>query len=163
MAIADSRNHRVLLLDPAGVDCRMVYHAGTFRDPGYAALLNNGHCLICDTGNKRVMELNQQGDIVWYYGASVVSRRLLSYPRSVDVNGSGGYLIADTAHDRIIELLDEHIREMPFKGQPGLFWPRCARMLPSGSLLIADARNRRIVEVAADGQVQNQLTHIDRD
>jgi len=161
MAIADSRNHRVLLLDPAGVDCRMVYHAGTFRDPGYAALLNNGHCLICDTGNKRVMELNQQGDIVWYYGASVVSRRLLSYPRSVDVNGSGGYLIADTAHDRIIELLDEHIREMPFKGQPGLFWPRCARMLPSGSLLIADARNHRVVEASPDGQVLNELTRID--
>ena len=160
-AIADTRNHRVLLLDTTGADCRMVHHDGTFRDPGYAALLNKGHCLICDTGNKRVIELDGQGNIVWHYGAPVVSRRLLSYPRSVDVNGSGGYLIADTAHDRIIELVDEHIREMPFKGQPGLFWPRCARMLPSGSLLIADARNQRIVEASSDGQVLNELTHID--
>ena len=36
-------------------------------------------------------------------------------------------------------------------------------MLPSGSLLIADARNRRVVEVSADGEVLNQLTHIDLD
>ena len=161
--IADTRNHRVLLLDAEGTECQMVHHDGTFRDPAYAVLLDNGNCLVCDTGNKRVIELDQQGYIVWDYGAPVVSRRLLSYPRSVDVNGSGGYLIADTAQDRIIELVDEHVREMPFKGKPGLFWPRCARMLPSGSLLIADARNQRIVEVSADGEVLNQLTHIDLD
>jgi len=161
--IADTRNHRVLLLDAGGADCQMVHHDGTFRDPAYATLLDNGNCLVCDSGNKRVIELNEQGYIVWDYGAPVVSRRLLSYPRSVDVNGSGGYLIADTAQDRIIELVDEHVREIPFKGEPGLFWPRCARMLSTGSLLIADARNRRIVEVSADGQVLNQLTHIDLD
>jgi len=161
--IADTRNHRVLMLDADRAECQMVHHDGTFRDPTYAALLDNGNCLVCDTGNKRVIELDQQGYIVWDYGAPVVSRRLLSYPRSVDVNGSGGYLIADTAQDRIIELVDEHVREMPFKGKPELFWPRCARMLPSGSLLIADARNRRVVEVSADGEVLNQLTHIDQD
>ncbi len=161
--IADTRNHRVLLLNAEGTDCQMLHHDGTFRDPAYAVLLDNGNCLVCDTGNKRVIELDPRGYIVWSYGAPVVSRRLLSYPRSVDVNGSGGYLVADTAHDRIIELVDEHIREIPFKGEPGLFWPRCARMLPSGSLLIADARNQRIVEVSVDGDVLNQLTHIDLD
>ena len=160
MVIADTRNHRVLVLDAAGTDSRMVHHDGTFRDPMYADLLDNGNCLVCDTGNKRVIELDPQGYIVWNYGTPVVSRRLLSYPRSVDVNGSGGYLIADTAHDRIIDLVDEHVSEMPFKGEPGLFWPRCARMLPSGSLLIADARNQRVVEVSADGEILNQLTHI---
>ena len=161
--IADTRNHRVLLIDAKGTDCQTVHHDGTFRDPLYADLLDNGNCLVCDTGNKRVIELDKQGYIVWDYGAPVVSRRLLSYPRSVDVNGSGGYLIADTAQDRIIELVDEHVVEMPFKGKPGLFWPRCARMLPSGSLLIADARNQRVVEVSTDGKVLNQLTHIDLD
>ena len=161
--IADTRNHRVMLLDAGGIDFQILQHDGTFRDPVYAVLLDNGNYLVCDTGNKRVIELDEQGYIVWNYGAPDVSRRLLSYPRSVDVNGSGGYLIADTAHDRIIELVDEHVSEMPFKGQPGLFWPRCARMLPSGSLLIADSRNQRVVEVSADGEVLNQLTHIDLD
>ena len=161
--IADTRNHRILLIDAEGSDSQMIHHDGTFRDPTYATLLNNGNCLVCDTGNKRVIELDELGYIVWDYGPPVVSRRLLSYPRSVDVNGAGGYLIADTAQDRIIELVDEQVSEMPFRGNPGLFWPRCARMLPSGTLLIADARNRRVVEVSTDGEVLRQLTHIDLD
>lgn len=160
---ADTRNHRVLLIPADGSDGQVLHHDGTLRDPAYAVVLKNGNCLVCDTGNKRVIELDEQGYIVWDYGPPVVPRRLLSYPRSVDVNGSGGYLIADTAHDRIIELVDEQVREIPFKGEPGLFWPRCARKLPSGSLLIADARNRRVVEVSAGGEVLNQLTHLDLD
>ena len=134
-----------------------------YGDPAYADVLDNGHCLICDTGNARVIELDERGYIVWHYGTSVVSRRLLSYPRSVDVTGSGGYLVADTAHDRIIEILDGQIRERPFQDQPGLFWPRCVRMLPGGSLLIADARNSRIVEVSSEGHVLRALSHIDLD
>ena len=61
-----------------------------------------------------------------------VHRRLLSYPRSVEVTGSGRYPVADTAHDRVIEVIDGQIRERPFKGKPELFWPRCVRLLPSG-------------------------------
>jgi DNA-binding beta-propeller fold protein YncE len=161
--IADTRNHRVLLLDADGSGCQMLNHDGTFRDPMYAVLLANGNCLVCDTGNKRVIEVDEQGYIVWHYGAPVVSRRLLSYPRSVEVSSSGGYLIADTAHDRIIEVIDEQIKEIPFHDEPGLFWPRCVRMLSSGSLLIADARNHRIVEVSAEGHVLRELSHIDTD
>jgi hypothetical protein len=159
--IADTRNHRILLIDIDGSGCEIMPHDGTLRDPRYADVLDNGNCLICDTGNARIIELDEQGYIVWHYGTSVVSRRLLSYPRSVEVTGSGGYLIADTAHDRIIEIIDGQIREKPFHDEPGLFWPRCVRMLPSGSLLIADARNSRIVEVSAEGHVLKELSHID--
>ena len=159
--VADSRNHRVLLIDVDGKGRELLPKDGTLRDPAYADVLASGNYLICDTGNARIIELDEQGDIVWYYGASMVSRRLLSYPRSVEVTASGGYLVADTAHDRIIEILDGQVSELPFLDEPGLFWPRCVRMLPSGSLLIADARNSRIVEVSAEGHVIRALTHID--
>ena len=159
--VADTRNHRVLLVDIDGKNCEVMPHDGTLRDPSYAKVLDNGNCLICDTGNARIIELDEQGYIVWHYGSPVVSRRLLSYPRSVEVTESGGYLVADTAHDRIIEIIDGQITEKPFHGEPGLFWPRCVRMLPSGSLLIADARNSRIVEVSAEGHVLRELSHID--
>ncbi|MGB7932385.1 MAG: NHL repeat-containing protein [Gammaproteobacteria bacterium] len=159
--VADTRNHRVMLIDVDGTGREVMPNNGTLRDPAYADVLDNGNYLICDTGNARIIELDQQGDIVWYYGASTVSRRLLSFPRSVEVTASGGYLVADTAHDRIIEILDGRVSEIPFLDEPGLFWPRCVRMLPSGSLLIADARNSRIVEVSAEGFVLRALTHID--
>ena len=159
--VADTRNHRILMVNADGASCEVMPHDGTLCDPVYADMLDNGNCLICDTGNARVIELDDQGYIAWQYGASVVSRRLLSYPRSVDVTGSGGYLVADTAHDRIIEVHDGGISERPFQDKPGLFWPRCARMLPSGALLIADARNSRIVEVSAEGHVLRELSNID--
>ena len=159
--IADTRNHRVLLIDVDGTSCEVMPHDGTLSDPQYVYMLDNGNCLICDSGNARIIEVDKQGYIVWHYGSSVVSRRLLSYPRSVEVTRSRGYLVADTAHDRIIEVIDGEIRERHFKGKPELFWPRCVRMLPSGSLLIADARNHRIVEVSADGQVIREISHID--
>jgi sugar lactone lactonase YvrE len=158
--VADTRNHRILRIDADGRNCEIMPHDGTLCDPLYADVLDNGNCLICDTGNARIIVLDEQGYIVWHYGTRVVSRRLLSYPRSVEVTGAGGYLVADTAHDRIIEILDGQVRELPFHGEPRLFWPRCVRMLPSGSLLIADARNSRIVEVSAAGHVLRQLSHI---
>jgi DNA-binding beta-propeller fold protein YncE len=161
--IADTRNHRTLLVDADGAVSEFISNDGSLRDPAYADMLGNGHCLICDSGNARIIELDEQGNIVWHYGAAVTYRRLLSYPRSVEVTPSGGYLVADTAHDRIIEIHDGRISERPFLGSPGLFWPRCVRMLPSGSLLIADARNSRIAEVSADGYVLRVLSHIDLD
>jgi DNA-binding beta-propeller fold protein YncE len=161
--VADTRNHRILLIDSDGTSREIMPHDGTLRDPLYADMLDNGNCLICDTGNARIIELDHQGHIAWHYGTSAVSRRLLSYPRSVEVTDSGGYLVADTAHDRIIEILDCQIRERPFVGEPGLFWPRCVRLLKSGSLLIADARNSRIVEASVEGHVLRELSHIDLD
>ncbi|MEZ5540447.1 MAG: NHL repeat-containing protein [Pseudomonadota bacterium] len=158
--IADTRNHRILLVDSDGTGCEILPHDGTLRDPQYASLFDDGSCLICDTGNARVIVLDRDGYIVWSYGSPVVPRRLLSYPRSVEVTESGAYLVADTAHDRIIELQAERITERPFHGNPGLFWPRCVRLLPSGSLLVADARNSRIVEVSATGRVMRQLAQI---
>lgn len=159
--IADSRNHRVLLIDVDGKAREIKPRDGTLRDPSYADVLRNGNCLICDTGNSRIIELDGQGDIVWQYGTETVSHRMLSYPRSVEVTPTGSYLVADTAHDRVIEISDGHVHERPFLDEPGLFWPRCVRQLPSGSLLIADARNSRIIEVSAEGYVLRALTHID--
>lgn len=159
--VADTRNHRIMLIDADGTGCEILPHDGTLRDPLFADILDDGGCLICDTGNARVIVLDRDGYIVWSYGSEVVSRRLLSYPRSIEVTASGGYLVADTAHDRIIEIVDGRITERPFYGDPGLFWPRCVRLLPAGSLLIADARNSRIIEVAANGHVLRQLAQID--
>lgn len=156
---ADTRNQRILRIDVDGANCEIMPHDGTLCDPLYADVLDNGNCLICDTGIARVIELDEQGYIVWHYGASVASRRLLSYPRSVEVTCSGGCLVADTAHDRIIENLMARSGKGLFTMSPVCSGTRCVRVLSFGSLLIADARNSRIVEVSATGRVLRQLLH----
>ncbi len=159
--IADTRNHRILLVALDGTTRQLRLQEGGLCDPMDADVLSNGHYLICDTGNSRVIEIDAEGRIVWHFGSRIGTERILSYPRSVDVTDSGRYLVADTAHDRIVEIGDGQVTERSFHGQPPLFWPRCARTLPSGGMLIADGRNGRIVEVAAEGNVLRELSEID--
>jgi hypothetical protein len=158
--IADTRNHRILAVDPDGTALPIEIREECLTDPTYADETEHGHYLICDTGNRRVVELDRQGNVVWQYGQTIASRRHLSYPRSVALTGSDRYLVADTAHDRVVEIVGGVVRERACLAEPALFWPRCVRALPGGSLLIADSRNGRILETSPDGGVINQLTHI---
>ena len=158
--IADTRNHRILTVDADGSAMPIETGDEILSDPTYADETEYEHYLICDTGNRRVIELDRQGHIVWQYGQTIASRRHLSYPRSVELTGPNRYLVADTAHDRIVEIVDNEVRERACHAEPALFWPRCVRALPGGSLLIADSRNGRILEVCPDGSVLNQLTHV---
>jgi hypothetical protein len=158
--IADTRNHRILSVDARGCAREIRPRDSSLCDPTYADVLPNGHFLICDTGNARILELDRNGDTVWHFGDAFATRRHLSYPRSVAPSSPGRYVVADTGHDRIVDICDGEVVEKQFRGDDALFWPRCARTLPGGSLLVADARNGRIVEFASDGSVLRQLSGI---
>ncbi len=161
--VCDTRNHRLLLIGTDGRSSKAGPAEGTLTDPAYADMNSEGHLLICDSGNARVIELDDQQRIVWQYGAPIRSGRSLSFPRSVEVTAAGEYLVADTANDRIVRAAHGCQLEEFTCSEAGLFWPRCVRMLPSGSLLIADARHGRIVEIAQNGQVLNQLAELQWD
>jgi DNA-binding beta-propeller fold protein YncE len=159
--VADTRNHRILVIDPAGAASELAVRDVPLCDPTDVAPLANGHYLICDTGNAWIREVDRQGDTVWHYGEPVAPRRYLSYPRSIAATGKGRFVVADTGHDRIVELGNGEVRVQPVQGERALFWPRCVRPLPSGSLLVADARNGRIVELSAEGRLLRQLVEFD--
>ena len=161
--IADTRNHRVLLVAEDGTSRQLEPQAGEFCDPMWATVLDDGHFLVCDTGNRRVVETDPAGRIVWQWGNATPQRHVLSYPRSVELTDDRKYVVADTAHDRVVEFDAGRVRERPVQLQPSLFWPRCARILPSGGMLIADGRNGRIVEIAEQGHVLRELREIDLD
>ena len=158
--ICDTRNHRLLLVSADGSTKEVGPREAQLSDPTYADFNQNGNLLICDSGNARVIEVDDQQRIVWEYGSSIRSRRLFSFPRSVEVNAAGQYLIADTANDRIVKATPGSEPEKLACAKTGLFWPRCVRWLASGSLLIADARSGRIIEFGQDGHIVNQLSEI---
>jgi hypothetical protein len=155
--IADTRNHRILAVAHDRQARPRVIATDGLCDPTHVERLPDGHVLVCDTGNGRVVEFDNSGRAAWVYGDAVAERRQLSYPRSVSVTNRGGFLIADTGNNRIVELIDGRIEEKPFRAAEPLFWPRCARALAGGSLLIADARNGRVVLVSPEGEVRRQL------
>ena len=158
--IADTRNHRVLVVQPDGHSREICPDGVQLTDPGYVDLTPDGHLLICDSGNRRVLELDSQLQVIWQFGTPLRTKRSLSYPRSVEHLGPAEFLIADTAHDRIVHFVHEHYHEIRFRSETALFWPRCVRRLPDGSLLVADGRHGRIAQISADGDVQRELWEV---
>ncbi|PSP56312.1 hypothetical protein BRC82_02120 [Halobacteriales archaeon QS_1_67_19] len=62
-------------------------------------------------------------------------------------------LVADSEHDRVIELNEDREVIWEFGGSATLNWPRDADRLANGHTLITDSYNDRIVEVDEDGEI----------
>lgn len=157
--IADTRNHRVLLVGHGGTQA-IVPSGTTLCCPTSAMALGDGRTLVSDAGHRRVIELDADGRVVWQFGDGGIEQHLLSFPRSVECLGPDVYLVADTANDRVVRLRDGVPEAWPMNGTAQLFWPRCARLTPSGSLLVADGRNARVVELSPSGTVLNELHRV---
>lgn len=156
--IADTRNHRLLVIGQDGHARPIQLAEGGLCDPMHATMTEDGHLLIADTGNFRVIETDADGQTCWRYGNDAGTQRPLSYPRSVELLEHDRLLVADTAQDRIVEVCDKQIVERTFRGDRRLFWPRCARPLATGGVLVADGRNGRVVELDAEGTLIRELT-----
>lgn len=157
--IADSGNHRILLVQ--GDRCLRSIEPGDadLRAPAYAAGSPSGGTLICDTGNRRVVELDAKGAERRHWGVPLARRRSFSFPRSIEVRG-GRLLVADTAHDRVVEISEGQVEEWQVGAAASLFWPRCARRTHRDTLVVADGRNSRIVELGRSGEVRNELRRL---
>ena len=158
--IADTRNHRILRIATDGSVGELRAADANFCSPSFVARSGDQRFLLCDAGNRRVIEINAAGLTTWQYGPGLGNGRWFSFPRSVEIF-EGGYLVADTANDRVVHMSGGEPRELCSKATSDLFWPRCARSLVSGSLLIADGRNSRIIEVSRDGAILKELGSTD--
>ncbi len=156
LLIADTHNHRVLLVESDGTP-KVLAGGGDLSSPTFARQLPNGHILLCDGGNGRVIELDRTYRQVWQYGRSPNERRCFSFPRSVEIDRHGNYLIADTANNRVVRVQRDEIETLPFRGSTPLFWPRAATRSGNGSVLVADGRNSRVLEISNEGEVRHEL------
>jgi DNA-binding beta-propeller fold protein YncE len=161
--IADTRNDRVLQATPDLAVDALPEPADGLSSPTHAVLLPDRNLLVCDAGNRRVVEYDDSGEVVAQWGESTSTRRWFSFPRSVEMLPGGALLVCDTARDRVVVVDDGKATPWPVEAQTQLFWPRCARALPSGSLLVADGRNGRVLELAASGEVLRRLDRLQID
>jgi uncharacterized protein (UPF0248 family) len=155
-------DNRVLLVNQAGA---IVWQYGKFGVTGFGpnqlntpvanTFLPNGHVLITDQGNQRIIEVRREDNsIVWQYGENGVSGvglDQLNSPNSAELLANGDVLIADESNNRAIEVT--HVDGSPSSivatftagGTAGAM--AFASRLPSGNTLLTDAGNNRIVEV----------------
>jgi hypothetical protein len=163
--IADAGNHRVVVVEGDRCVQQIAPADADLRAPGFADLSPDGGWLICDSGNRRIIELESPApgqDPRRQWGSTLARRRAFSYPRSIEVRGDR-VLVADTAHNRVVEIVDGQQEAWQAGEAAGLFWPRSARRTPTGSIVVADGRNSRIVELGPDGEVLQELCALDGD
>lgn len=155
-------DNRVILVDQTG---KIVWQYGTFgvigagpnqlNVPVQATGLSNGHVLITDQGNARVIEVNRQHHVVWQYGTGTVGTGFdqLDNPNSAELLENGHILIADENNHRAIEVDRQHHVLATFTAHGKLHFVAFASRLDNGHTLITDSGNNRIVELDAGDNI----------
>lgn len=152
--ISDTSNDRVYRVNAAG---DVVWSSddweggsGTLSDgshlhyPNDAELLENGHLLITDRNNDRVIEVDDAGTIFWSYEG-------LTRPHNGDRLPNGNTMIANSEDNEVIEVDASGEIVWAFGSGDILSWPRDADRLPDGNTLITDSRHNRVIEVDPSG------------
>lgn len=118
--ITDTDNHRVIEIDVhdevvwqyGNKANRLGNGQGSNKDqldmPSFAIKLDNNNVLIVDTGNKRIIEVNSDKQVVWFFATSI------SQGSPIDINATRAYRL-NTGHTVIIS--PDQIIEVNGQGQ----------------------------------------------
>ena len=153
-------DNRVILVNPRG---DIVWQYGQFEVTGFGpnqlntpvqnTYLPNGHILITDQGNQRIIEVRPADNaIVWQYGQNGVAGsgpNQLSNPNAAELLANGDILISDENNNRAIEVTHTTPSQIiaTFTAQGTVSGVAFASRLANGNTLITDSNNARIVEV----------------
>jgi DNA-binding beta-propeller fold protein YncE len=157
--IADGFNNRVIEVDSSGdivwqygcarqtAAAKCAYGTGPneLRNPGMVERLADGNTLITDSENSRIIEVDQDGNLVWEFKSK------LNIPYSAHKLDNGNVLISNTRSNSVMEVDQDGNLVWQFK--TGISIPTDARRLGSGNTLITDSFNNRIIEVDPDGNI----------
>jgi hypothetical protein len=121
----------------------------------------NGNVIISDTGNDRVIIIDQAGTLLFSSDDITLSdASTLDYPNDANLLPGGNLLITDRDNHRVIEIdpTGNIVWQFGLTGQPGggpvrLNGPHNADRLTNGNTIIADSDNNRIVEVSPVGEI----------
>ena len=161
--VVDQGNNRVIEIDRNSKQVVWSYDPksgpGALNNPNSAELLPNGHILIGDENNNRIIEITRDGTIVWQYtqglsGAAFASRL-----------PNGNTLITDFSHSRILEvtpnkqIVFEYFTSTdPASNSAPL--PTNAVQLANGSIMIADQFNNRVLLINPALQFQYGMINV---
>jgi len=124
--------------------------------PVAATVLPNGHFLITDQANERIIEVNREKEIVFQYGVTGLSGsgfNELNNPNSAELLANGHILIADENNSRAIEVNRLHNIIHTYTAGNTVSGVAFASRLANGNTLLTDSNNNRIVEVDAHDNV----------
>jgi len=165
--VADTWNHKIVKLDK---DLKKVKEWGSggqteaggdplkLFGPRDIALSPDGHVLIVDTGNNRVIEYDGDGNFVRQFGSKGTSGDdplQFNEPSSLLVAPNGDIFIADFWNKRIVHL-DKDLKskgeiKVDAWGSQAVTERAYLALLPDGRLLATDPTHGKILAFGADG------------
>jgi hypothetical protein len=107
-----------------------------------ARRLANGNTLMSSSNGDIVVEVNEDGDRVWFDSAG------LAYPNEAYRLVNGNTLITDRDNNRVIEVTPERSIVWSYSN---LDRPHNGNRLANGNTLICDSDNNRVIEVDSTG------------
>lgn len=160
--ITDQANQRIILVNlltrkivwQYGTTCVTGIGPNQLNSPNSAEVLENGHILIADEANNRVIEITPAGTVLKTFtiggslnGAAFASRL-----------PNGHTLISDAGNNRIVEvdstdhIVWQYVTNTGANSNPNPQPTRGVR-LRNGDTLISDQLNNRVIEVTPGGHI----------
>jgi len=125
---------------------------------GAGSFIPNGHVLITDQVNERIIEVTLNKQIVWQYGMTGVAgcdANQLNNPNSAELLANGHILISDESNNRVIEVTrgKQIVWSYGSCTSGELNGAAFASRLLNGDTLITDSGNNRAIEVDTYGNI----------
>jgi hypothetical protein len=121
-----------------------AYIPGNLYFAHSAQKLSNGNILISNTGVGAVIEINQDGTVVWSYATG------LNYPNDADRLDNGNTLITDRDNDQVIEINPAGTIVWSYNLLNG---PHNADRLDNGNTIVCNSGDDSVVEVDSLGNI----------
>ena len=120
------------------------------KEKGISVLSERGNTLIADSSSRRVIEVDNNGSIVWEYSTG------LSTSWDTERLDNDNTLITKKENHSIIEV--DYYGNIVWEKSTGLNYPLDAERLDNGNTLITDRGNNRIIEVDYYGNIVWEIT-----
>ena len=167
LLIADTSNQRIIEVDLASRQIVLALgdkDSKLLNQPRSAFRTLAGNTLIADQTNRRLVELNAEGEVVWEFKNPV----RISGPYFAAEQGTGTILYTDWVLQVVQEIRRDGTVIWTYgqsrrvgDGPNQLSCPEYAVRLPAGSTLIADSGNNRVLEVAPNRSILWQFSQSD--
>ena len=126
----------------------------------------DGHLLIADRGNNRLLLVDARGHIVWQFPAQGATASSFYFPDDAFFVDHGRAILSNQeGNNTIIEIAYPSGRTLWSYGKPGvagsgagfLHEPDDAYRLANGLTTVADANNCRVLVIGQDGRIVHQI------
>lgn len=161
--VADSQNHRIEVVTPAGKFVRAWgtkgQDPGQFNEPWGVAVSPQGNVYVADTWNHRVQEFTSAGKFIRAWGSDPAGKPQSDDgqffgPRAIAIDGQGNVYVSDTGNKRIEKFTADGVFVASIGGPgsgAGFFnEPVGLAFDQGGNLFVADTWNQRVQKFGPD-------------